>query len=47
MAEYTNDKFDETLYDNKISLPYQRNKKLYESVMQSIARIVKREIERL
>lgn len=46
-AEYTNDKFDETLYDNKISLPYQRNKKLYESIMQSIARIVKREIERL
>ena len=46
-AEYTNDEFDETLYDNKINLPYQRNKKLYESIMQSIARIVKRGIEQL
>jgi hypothetical protein len=47
MAEYTNDKFDETLYDNKVSLSYQREKKLYESIMQEISRIVKREIERL
>ena len=46
-AEYTNDKFDETLYDNKVSLSYQREKKLYESIMQEISRIVKREIERL
>ena len=46
-AEYTNDKFDETLYDNKISLPYQQTKKLYESIMQDIARIVKRRIEQL
>jgi hypothetical protein len=46
-AEYTNDKFDETLYDSKNNLSYQRNKKLYESIMQSIARIVKREIEQL
>ena len=46
-AEYTNDKFDETLYDNRICLSYQREKKLYESIMQEISRIVKREIERL
>ena len=46
-AEYTNDKFDETLYDNKVSLSYQREKKLYESIMQEISRIVKREIEQL
>ena len=46
-AEYTNDKFDETLYDNRISLSYQREKKLYEPIMQEISRIVKREIERL
>lgn len=46
-AEYTNDKFDETLYDNKVSLLYQREKKLYESIMQEISRIVKREIEQL
>lgn len=46
-AEYTNDKFDETLYDSKINLPYHQNKKLYESIMQDIARIVKRRIEQL
>lgn len=46
-AEYTNDKFDETLYDNRICLSYHREKKLYESIMQEISRIVKREIERL
>lgn len=46
-AEYTNDKFDETLYDNRICLSYQREKKLYESIMQEISRIVKREIEQL
>ncbi len=46
-AEYTNDKFDETLYDNKIILPYHQNKKLYESIMQDIALIVKKRIEQL
>lgn len=46
-AEYTNDIFDETLYDNKNCLPYHQNKKLYESIMQDISRIVKRRIEQL
>ena len=42
-----NDKFDETLYDNKVNLSYQQEKKLYESIMQEISRIMKREIEQL